>query len=88
MKGKINLDIQVIDKEMDRPIRGATVTIKGHTLTKESKAIGGKASFEDLEQGLYLIRATASGYKDSVFSLGLRDSGSFSVLLARSQLPF
>lgn len=88
MGKKIKLDIQVIDKEMDRPIRGAIVTLRRDTDTLESEAIGGKASFEELDEGLYTIRAKADGYKDSVFSLGLMESGSFSVMLNRSQLPF
>ena len=88
MGKKINLDIQVIDRDMERPIRGALVTLKGDNTLQKSSAEGGKATFAGINEGLYLVHAAASGYKESVFSLGLKESGSFSVQLARSQLPF
>lgn len=88
MAKKINLDIQVLDRQLSRPIRGAMVTLKSNDVTKEVPAIDGKACFGELDAGLYHIRATASGYKDSVFSLGIKESSTFSVQLARSQLPF
>jgi len=78
----------VLDKQLARPIRGAIVTLKGDDVSKETSAVDGKAIFEDIDAGLYHVRAAAAGYKESIFSLGIKESGSFSVQLARSQLPF
>jgi len=83
----IDLEVEVLDKDVELPIRGATVSISGPDMERETTSVSGNAKFERLKQGLYTIKATAGGYCESALTVGLTRNGKLSMPLARSQLP-
>ena len=84
----IDLEVEVLDRDAERPIRGAVVSLHSPEMDKEAKFVSGNAKFENLPQGLYTIKASAEGYREEMLTVGLTKGGKLSMQLTRSQLPF